>query len=1003
MKGDFSKDTFNTKKHFHDVLMQQGRVLLDADWNEQAGIAAYRVETGTKDIIGLSGAPLHNAGFQLIPVNSLSSPPAAGGHLKISKGHFYVDGILCENEEEVLFVNQPDFDFTPLPTAAGTYIFYLDVWHRHITATENPDIREVALGGPDTTTRAKTIWQVKFVKSEVLNINCLTGLPPDIINLPDGTLAARSELTTGSSDPCGLTASGGYKRLENQLYRVEIHIAGNRTKATFKWSRDNGSIIVKWEQPDISDPNKLIVSSTGRDELLSFKAGDWIEVIDDKSDLLNKPGVLAELSRVEGNVLTIRQSSIQDLDNPLATTVNFNNRKNPRIRRWDSAGDLTMNANNTAWVPLEEGVEVNFGSGTYKSGDYWLIPARTAKADVEWPTDPVTKLPLPQLPQGITHHFSELAISKLETGAWTVLSDCRPVFPPVTELTTLYYVSGDGQEARPGIPLAGSLKVGVSNGQWPVNGAKIKFEILSGGGTLNPGTGFVSTAANGIAECTWIIGDKDSPQNQQVKATLLNAAGIAVHLPVIFNAKLTPPAMFYVSGDGQEAMPGDILPIPLRVGVAYEQFQALGAKIEFKIESGGGTFDDGTTDFKLLSLANGIAECKKWKLGATGIQQVRATLSDAANNLLHLPIIFTASFNLASNVKYDGAECNNWGDHSHETVAEAITALCKRENKKGCMVTVGNEGQFLDLKEAFHNLDKEMDIFICLLPQRKDHEFDDLVVNEKRTIKIVGGGTNINMVGGQLSLTAEKIIFNGFNLVVTQKENAQIILTAIDVNIDHCTFTSILDGRKIPLIVVNNLPGDRIIKDAVIHLDANSFFAAIPLALSPEVGGWIRNNLFSGEILLQFVADRFFPLQWKKIGNRDDIEKMLPKNLKIEHNSDVLHICNNVLINVLTNTFSEKEIIDDLVTGKKVDVIGYQSILISENIFYGARSSFIALLVTLSNNHFIRANDKPAGFALGQMGIVTGNVDPIYNGDGEYIIDTIFSQKIIVPNLLFVR
>jgi len=51
MKGDFSKTTFNAKKHFHNVLMQQGRVLLDSDWNEQADIVAYRVETGTKDIV----------------------------------------------------------------------------------------------------------------------------------------------------------------------------------------------------------------------------------------------------------------------------------------------------------------------------------------------------------------------------------------------------------------------------------------------------------------------------------------------------------------------------------------------------------------------------------------------------------------------------------------------------------------------------------------------------------------------------------------------------------------------------------------------------------------------------------------------------------------------------------------------------------------------------------------------------------------------------------------
>jgi hypothetical protein len=33
-RGDFTRDTFNPLKNFSRVLMQQGRVQLDADWNE---------------------------------------------------------------------------------------------------------------------------------------------------------------------------------------------------------------------------------------------------------------------------------------------------------------------------------------------------------------------------------------------------------------------------------------------------------------------------------------------------------------------------------------------------------------------------------------------------------------------------------------------------------------------------------------------------------------------------------------------------------------------------------------------------------------------------------------------------------------------------------------------------------------------------------------------------------------------------------------------------------
>ena len=65
MKGDFSRQTFDPTKHYNGVLMQQGRVQLDADWNEQQAIHRYRTETATYDIIGYSGAPAQNPGFEI--------------------------------------------------------------------------------------------------------------------------------------------------------------------------------------------------------------------------------------------------------------------------------------------------------------------------------------------------------------------------------------------------------------------------------------------------------------------------------------------------------------------------------------------------------------------------------------------------------------------------------------------------------------------------------------------------------------------------------------------------------------------------------------------------------------------------------------------------------------------------------------------------------------------------------------------------------------------------
>ena len=304
MKGDFSKATFDASKHFHDVLMQQGRVLLDQEWNEQAAIDAHRTETGTRDVIGANGAPMHNAGFAITPVINSGSPPTAD-NLQIGKGNYYVDGILCENENDCLFAEQPDLEATPLPAQPGTYIFYLDVWLRHITALEDSHIREVALGGPDTTTRTKTIWQVKYITTDT-NALCSAGLPQSITAPSTGTMNARSEVSAASDDPCSLTSSGGYRRLQNQLYRVEIHIAGaDRAHATFKWSRDNGSILVKCTGQEAANKNNLLVKV----EMLLLIRAKMIAAV---KAILLKTRVLIKKATVNNYELTITNYAIRN-------------------------------------------------------------------------------------------------------------------------------------------------------------------------------------------------------------------------------------------------------------------------------------------------------------------------------------------------------------------------------------------------------------------------------------------------------------------------------------------------------------------------------------------------------------------------------------------------------------------------------------------------------------------------------------------------------------------
>jgi len=53
-------------RHYSRVLMQQGRVQLDADWNEQTEILLHYLRTLACDIIGPHAGPLGALGFDIL-------------------------------------------------------------------------------------------------------------------------------------------------------------------------------------------------------------------------------------------------------------------------------------------------------------------------------------------------------------------------------------------------------------------------------------------------------------------------------------------------------------------------------------------------------------------------------------------------------------------------------------------------------------------------------------------------------------------------------------------------------------------------------------------------------------------------------------------------------------------------------------------------------------------------------------------------------------------------
>lgn len=376
----------------------------------------------------------------LDPATRTITTTAAGASVISGAGH--------QVRRRVSYTRQPDDPApvgittasTGLSTLAlddGAYVAYLDVWLRHITALEDAALREVALGGPDTTTRARAVWQLRLRKvgDAHATIDCATALPAP--PSPRGALAARAKLVPQQTDPCIIDPIAKYRRLSNQLYRVEIHAAGTLGDGTcsFKFSRDNGSVVVHWVPPSASPPSstKVTVESPGRDAALGFDADQWIELTDDTRELSGTPGTLVQIASVDGEALTLKAGTATD------STDLADFPRNPRVRRWDHVGAATRPVarppTDNGWVLLEDGVQIRFEPGSYQAGDYWLIPARTINGDVEWPREATTGAPLVRPPLGIDHHYAPLALLDVDHGVIALRDhDCRITFPPLTHI-----------------------------------------------------------------------------------------------------------------------------------------------------------------------------------------------------------------------------------------------------------------------------------------------------------------------------------------------------------------------------------------------------------------------------------------------------------------------------------------------------------------------------------------------------------------------------------------
>src|SRR5262249_39586638 len=157
----------------------------------------------------------------------------------------------------------------------------------------------VALGGPDTAARTRLVWQGKSMQTGGANARtCAIPSPPPF----RGWLQAMAEQTSPSTNPCIIDPTAAYTRPQNQLDRVQINRGGPAgddpaSSATFKWSRENGSVIF----PIASGGGTadVVLESLGRDDRFGLVEGSLVEVQDDRSALLNMAGRLLPVQAID--------------------------------------------------------------------------------------------------------------------------------------------------------------------------------------------------------------------------------------------------------------------------------------------------------------------------------------------------------------------------------------------------------------------------------------------------------------------------------------------------------------------------------------------------------------------------------------------------------------------------------------------------------------------------------------------------------------------------------
>jgi hypothetical protein len=446
--SDRARISYDPSRYWRGVISQQGRVTLEADWNEADAIAAQERREDLLDIVGPVGTP--DNGYQILPGAS-GSPP---GDLLIQEGTLYVGGERMVLDSNLDYADQPDWIDTagdplwtkPIVPASGTTeAIYLLLRAQEVGAVEDPALLDVALGGPDTAARWRILQRV--VRTPTSASDCpgaMTALEEfwaaQGLELDPATLQlesqARLQVSFQEQPPslCEPLGQGGYLGAQNQLIRVQVASVNNGVP-TLVWGFDNASFLYRIAGPPVVDAGAgtttVTLATAPVDSYHQPVQTQAVEVLMAAAQLTSSDYIAAST----GVVTSVTVGYNADMQLVLGTALDNDVVSSPLLflRVWQG----TVTPSSPGPVELgDTGIQVTISNtaSTYNVGDYWTFAVRPGTPTTVSPVYPERIQDTPQPPNGPPMWACLLGLVTWTDGTPTI-TDCVPSFDNLVTLT----------------------------------------------------------------------------------------------------------------------------------------------------------------------------------------------------------------------------------------------------------------------------------------------------------------------------------------------------------------------------------------------------------------------------------------------------------------------------------------------------------------------------------------------------------------------------------------